>query len=447
MKIVILAGGKGARLWPVSRRTFPKQFLPIKEKTLFRQTVERCLLLESPRNIFISTNQNYSFYVERELKRTKISKKNIIIEPFSKNTGPAVLYALNKIQGKKNELIFICPSDHYIFPDKKFIKDVEKAQKIASLNYIVTFGIKPLSPETGYGYIKAKNSFLKIENERYYQVEKFMEKPCLRKAKDFLRSKNYYWNSGIFLFPYNLIMEEFNRFVFNIGDLANIKPVSFDKAIVEKSNKVATIPATFCWSDVGSWESFYQAQKKDNQENVIIGNVLAHDLKNSLVLGNNRLVVCYGLKNMAVIETDDAVFVSPKKKSQEVKSLVEELERNNKKEAYEGLKKDHPWGSCIALGEGKGYKIKRVIINSKKILRLQSHKLRSEHWVVVKGKAKITINNKKIILKKGESAFVPKQAKHRLENPSGKDVLEIIEVQNGSYLGEDDIVRYEECLE
>lgn len=447
MKIIILAGGKGTRLWPVSRKTFPKQFLPLKDKTLFRQTVDRCLLIEEPKNIFISTNQDYSFYVEKELKGTKISQKNIIIEPFAKNTGPAILFALEKIKNKKNDLVFVCPSDHYIFPPARFVQDIEKAKKIASLNYLVTFGIKPLSPETGYGYIKAREKFSLIEKNKFYQVERFLEKPCLKRAKEFLKSKNYYWNSGMFLFPYNLIMEEFDRnapdLIFNLHDFENINSISFDKAVVEKSNKVATVPVSFAWSDVGSWESFHQTQQKDKKGNVVIGNVLTDQVSDSLVLGSNRLVACFGLKKMTVIETSDAVFVAPKNKSQEVKGLVEELEKNNQKEAYQGLKTDRPWGSYIILEEGVEYKIKRIIVNPKKRLSLQSHKQRSEHWVVIKGKAKVTVADQVIVLKKGESTFIPKKTKHRLENTS-KEPLEIIEVQNGSYLGEDDITRYED---
>ncbi|MGI6340587.1 MAG: sugar phosphate nucleotidyltransferase [Minisyncoccales bacterium] len=446
MKIIILAGGKGTRLWPMSRKTLPKQFLKINNKTLFRKTVDRCLLIEKPENIFISTNKDYSFLAEKELKGTEIKKENIIIEPFSKNTGPAILFAIKELKIRENELILVCPSDHFITPDDEFAKDVKKAEQISSLNNIVTFGIKPLSPETGYGYIETKKSLLKTNKNgvEYYKVENFIEKPNLEKAQKLLESGNYYWNSGIFLFPFKLMMEEFEKHAKNlIDDFEKIEPISIDKAVIEKSNKIVTIPVKFNWSDVGSWNSFYKTQKKDNEGNVLIGNTLARDTKNSLILGNNRLVTCFGLENIAIVETEDVVLVAPKNRSEEVKLLVEDLEKRNKKEVFEGIKTIRPWGSYTIIEEGNGYKIKKIIVDPKKRLSLQAHNHRSEHWVVIQGNAKIILDNEECYLKKGESLFVPKKAKHRLENPH-HSFLEIIEVQNGDYLGEDDIIRYED---
>ncbi len=453
MKIIILAGGKGTRLWPMSRKTFPKQFIPIKGETLFRQTVNRCLMFEEPKNIFISTNQDYFSHVEENLRETGIKKKNIIVEPLPKNTGPAIFFALRKMKNefkvKNDELVFVCPSDHFISPESNFIEDVLKAKEVSSLGYIATFGIKPTSPEVGYGYIGAKKTFLRVgENKmEYYRVEKFVEKPRIDKARLLVKSGRYYWNSGMFLFPLGLMLEEFQKnaqnIVSNINNFNEIESISIDNAVIEKSSRVATVPAKFRWSDIGSWESFHETQEKDKEGNVIIGNVLARDIGNSLVVGSSRLVACFGLKDITIIETGDAVFVAPKNRSQEVKSLVETLEKGNKREASEGLKTNRPWGGYMVLEEGEGYKIKKIVVNPKKRLSLQAHKFRSEHWVVVKGKAKVTINGKEDILKKGESSFVPKKVKHRLENPS-QTPLEIIEVQNGSYLGEDDIVRFED---
>ncbi len=428
MKIIILAGGKGTRLWPMSRKTSPKQFLKLNNKTLFKKTLERCLLLEKPENIFVSTNKDYSFLVQKEFKNA-----NLIIEPFSKNTGPAILYALKKLNLKNNELVLVCPSDHFITPDSEFVKSINKAKEIAKSNHIVTFGIKPTSPETGYGYIKIKPD--------QFKVEKFTEKPNLKTAQDFLNKGNYYWNSGIFLFPVNLIMQEFEKYAKDL--LEKTESISIDKAVIEKSDKIAMLPATFNWSDVGSWNSFYKTQAKDKNNNTILGNTILHNTKDSLILGNSRLVACVGLKNITVIETEDAVLVANKDDSEEVKQIVENLEKQNKREAYEGVRTLRPWGSYEIIGEGKDYKVKKIIVEPKKRLSLQSHNHRSENWVVIQGKAKITLNNNEYILKKGEAFFIPKKARHRLEN-IGDILLKVIEVQNGDYLGEDDITRYED---
>lgn len=428
MKIIILAGGKGTRLWPMSRKTSPKQFLKLNNKTLFKKTLERCLLLEKPENIFVSTNKDYSFLVQKEFKNA-----NLIIEPFSKNTGPAILYALKKLNLKNNELVLVCPSDHFITPDSEFVKSINKAKEIAKSNHIVTFGIKPTSPETGYGYIKIKPN--------QFKVQKFTEKPNLKTAQDFLNKGNYYWNSGIFLFPVNLIMQEFEKYAKDL--LEKTESISIDKAVIEKSDKIAMLPATFNWSDVGSWNSFYKTQAKDKNNNTILGNTILHNTKDSLILGNSRLVACVGLKNITVIETEDAVLVANKDDSEEVKQIVENLEKQNKREAYEGVKTLRPWGSYEIIGEGKDYKVKKIIVEPKKRLSLQSHNHRSENWVVIQGKAKITLNNNEYILKKGEAFFIPKKARHRLEN-IGDILLKVIEVQNGDYLGEDDITRYED---
>lgn len=428
MKIIILAGGKGTRLWPMSRKTSPKQFLKLNNKTLFKKTLERCLLLEKPENIFVSTNKDYSFLVQKEFKNA-----NLIIEPFSKNTGPAILYALKKLNLKNNELVLVCPSDHFITPDSEFVKSINKAKEIAKSNHIVTFGIKPTSPETGYGYIKIKPD--------QFKVEKFTEKPNLKTAQDFLNKGNYYWNSGIFLFPVNLIMQEFEKYAKDL--LEKTESISIDKAVIEKSDKIAMLPATFNWSDVGSWNSFYKTQAKDKNNNTILGNTILHNTKDSLILGNSRLIACIGLKNITVIETEDAVLVANKDDSEEVKQIVENLEKQNKREAYEGVRTLRPWGSYEIIGEGKDYKVKKIIVEPKKRLSLQSHNHRSENWVVIQGKAKITLNNNEYILKKGEAFFIPKKARHRLEN-IGDVLLKVIEVQNGDYLGEDDITRYED---
>ncbi|MFW6282731.1 MAG: mannose-1-phosphate guanylyltransferase [Minisyncoccales bacterium] len=335
MKIIILAGGRGSRLWPISRKDSPKQFLQLEKKSFFQQTIERSLLIEKPENIFISTNEKYISFVEDEIKNTGIKKENIIVEPFAKNTAPAILFALNKIKEKtkKNELAFVCPSDHYISPKEKFVKAVNKAKKGASLSNIVTFGITPVSPATGYGYIKKEEE--RIEHSECYRVEKFTEKPCLKKAKQFISSDNYLWNSGMFLFPIDLMVKEFkekaSNIYNNINNFEKLESIPIDKAVIEKSNNVATIPVDFKWNDIGCWKSFYQMKEKDQRGNVLKGDVLAYDVENSLVLGENKTIACIGLKNITVIETNDVTFIAPKSRSQEVKKLVKEYESRNKK--------------------------------------------------------------------------------------------------------------------
>lgn len=335
MKIIILAGGRGSRLWPISRKDSPKQFLQLENKSFFQQTIERSLLVEEAENIFISTNERYVSFVENEIKNTGIKKENIIVEPFAKNTGPAILFALNKIkkETKENELVFVCPSDHYISPKEKFVKAVKKAKEGASLANIVTFGVKPTSPATGYGYIKQTKE--KIKNTECYKVEKFTEKPCLKKAKQFIASGNFLWNSGMFLFPIDLMINEFkekaSNIYSNINNFEKLESVPIDKAVIEKSDNVATIPANFTWNDIGCWKSFYQMKEKDNKGNVLKGDVLAHDVENSLVLGGNKTIACIGLKDITVIETNDVTFIAPKNRSQEVKKLVKQYEgRKNK---------------------------------------------------------------------------------------------------------------------
>jgi len=463
MTIVVLAGGKGERLWPLSRKDYPKQFLKISEKSFFQKTIERCLKLTKPENIFVSTGWDYFFHVKKELEGFDIGEKNIIVEPIPKNTAPAIFLCARWMKDilniDENETIFVCPSDHFIKKEDRFTEIVEKVSNIAS-NCIVTFGINPTSPETGYGYIKRGGKLEVAGNKQdVYKVEKFTEKPSKQKAKEYLRNGKYLWNSGMFAFSIKTIMEAFKTYAPDIYEpledvdlknkkllkeaLTNVPSISIDYAIMEKADNVVTIPLDIEWSDIGSWQAFYELYEKDKEGNVVIGDILTRDVKNSLIIGDKRLIACAGLENLLIVGTDDAVLVASKEKAQEVKKIVGTLNKNGRKEALEHKTAYRPWGEYTVLDTGERFRIKKITVNPKESLSLQMHHHRTEHWVVIKGMAKIRIGDKELFIHEGESTFVPKSTLHKLENP-GKVPLEIIEVQNGEYVEEDDIIRFED---
>ncbi len=433
MKIIILAGGKGTRLWPLSRGSFPKQFILLGKESLFEQSLKRALAVEKPENIFISTTDNYYFYVEKSIKKFKIKTKNIIIEPSPKNTGPAILFAIKEIKKRcktKDELILTCPSDHFISPLKNYVKDVKRAKKIATLSYIVTFGIKPIAPETGYGYIGTRIDITK-DNPEYYFVEKFVEKPNFLRAEKFLKAGNYFWNSGIFLFPMELMLENFKKYApeINTVNFSDIKPISIDNAVIEKTDRLVTLIGNFNWSDVGSWDSFHKVQKKDLKGNVLMGNTLIQDVENSLILGNRRLIAGLGLRNITIVETEDVIFVSSKERSQEVRVLVEKLKKKKRKEAEEHMEAPYIWGNYAVLEKKEEREIRKITINTKKTFVSPSVLFNSKNWIIIKGKGRATIGKKEILLEEGKNFYIPKKLDCRIKNIS-KNALEIIEIEN-----------------
>lgn len=463
MKAIILAGGSGTRLWPLSRKNYPKQFLKLNgDRSLLQQTVERLLRALPAEDIIVMTNNEYKFHVLSDFNALSLPiplpASNIILEPVSRNTAPAIAlgikYCMEKLGCREDEIIFISPSDHIIKPLDKFVEYVGIAEDIAKRGYIVTFGIKPERPESGYGYIKAGKSI----GMGGYKAEEFTEKPDSETVKRYLAGGNYFWNSGMFSFSIGTMLREFSKHTPAIKEMLNesfddmiagfseMPDISIDYGVGEKSEKVAILPMDIYWNDIGSWDSLYDVLDKDEMENVKKGDVIAIDTKRSLIIGNKRVVTTIGLEDCLVVETDDAILISRKGEAQKVRDVVNRLKKGNRKEADEHVTTYRPWGSYTVLEEGSRYKIKRIAVNPQERLSLQMHQRRSEHWVVVKGTAKVTIGDREISIHENESAYVPKSTLHRLENPC-KDLLEIIEVQNGEYVGEDDIVRVEDMYE
>ena len=432
MKAVVLAGGSGTRLWPISRRSFPKQFLKIVNNESFLQkTLHRLLGIFLEEDILIVTHADFHHEVVKQLREIKPKLEGqIIIEPESKNTAPAIAWAIRDLPD--DEIILVAPSDHLIAPEAKFCSCILDAKVLALDGKIVTFGVRPTRPETGYGYIKGS---------------KFIEKPTLEKALEYVASGDYFWNSGMFLFTKKTMQSEIKKYCPEVASIfdglafTDAPSVSVDYAVMEKSDKVQMVELPCSWSDVGSWEDIYALLPQDENLNATRGNVVLLDTTNSLVYADKRLVSTIGLDNIVVIETEDAVLVADKNRAQQVRFVVDQLE--GKREAEEHLTVHRPWGSYSVLEEGVRYKIKRIYVRPLQKLSLQMHYHRSEHWVVVSGTARVTIRDEEKLVHEGESIFVPKSSIHRMENP-GKVPLEIIEVQVGEYLGEDDIIRLED---
>ena len=456
MKVIILAGGGGTRLFPLSRACYPKQFLRIgaERRSLFGQTLERFLLLVAPEDIVVVTQEAYFFHVRAELREAGADAAHVLLEPVGRNTAPAIALAMaycrERLGAGADEVLCVSPSDHVIRPAERFAALVKTAAARAARGDIVTLGVTPNAPETGYGYIEAERGDAAVR-----RVARFKEKPTRETAEAYLRAGNYYWNSGMFLFRMDVLRGEFAEFAPELarivsGSMAEAKEnfaalpsISIDYAVAERSKKMAVAPLSgISWNDVGSFDAIAEMMA-DGEGNAFSGDVQAKDCKNTMILGDERLVVGMHLSDLLVVDTPDVLLVARKGESQEIREVVEKLKKEGRRETEENVTMYRPWGKYTTLAEGDGYKVKRIVINPGQSISLQIHYHRSEHWTVISGTGKLTLNEKEIIFRENESTYIPIGTAHRLENP-GKLPLSIIEVQNGKYLGEDDIVRLED---
>lgn len=452
---IILAGGSGSRLWPLSRELYPKQLLNLNsDKSLLQLTYER--LKNCTSEIISVTNTKHSSNIRMQL--SEISNSPVVLsEPVAKNTAPAIVLAAKYIMQKTNSdpVIIAVPSDHLIEDKEKFISTVKKGEKLAEKGYIVTFGIEPSYPETGYGYI---NTSEKIEDG--FKVKAFVEKPDIETAKEYLEAKTYFWNSGIFMFKASTLFEETFKHAPDIAKVSEeidfsetdeipfinfdkMPSISIDYAIMEKSDKIALVKLESDWNDLGSWQSIYDVSKKDENGNVFIGHVLDKSSKNSFVYSSSKLVATIGLEDTVIVETEDAILACKKDRTQDVKQVYETLKQQNDNTHLVHKTVYRPWGFYTVIAQGEGFLTKIIHVNPGQKLSVQSHNFRSEHWVVLSGTAKVVLEGKELILSPGHSVDIPLKAIHSLQNPYEKDI-EIIEVQKGNPLIEEDIIRYED---
>ncbi|MEN8134274.1 MAG: mannose-1-phosphate guanylyltransferase/mannose-6-phosphate isomerase [Thermodesulfobacteriota bacterium] len=464
---IILAGGSGTRLWPLSRKLYPKQLLPLLgDQSLLQQTISRLANFEGIDAPLVICNDEHRFLVAEQLRNVSITPSAILLEPLGRNTAPATaVAAIHALSSKDAPLLLVLPADHLIRNTEAFRGAVLSGVSAAKEGKLVTFGIIPDKAETGYGYIKqgeiARN--LSDGESECFIVENFIEKPNLNLAMEYVENGNYLWNSGMFLFRADSFLEELQQFAPKMVKLCHKAHAtltsdldfqrldkeaftacpadSIDYAVMEKTGKAVVVPVAPGWSDIGSWSALWEVGDKDPENNVTQGDVLTHDTHNSYLYAHHRLLTTVGVKDHVVIETADAVLVAHKNQVQDVKKIVTQLIAEKRTEADLHSQVFRPWGSYESITTGDRFQVKRIIVKPNAILSLQKHHHRAEHWIVVKGTAKITRNKETFILSENESTFIPLGIQHRLENP-GVIPLELIEVQSGSYLGEDDIVRF-----
>lgn len=459
---VVLSGGSGTRLWPLSRKLYPKQFLPLHEnKSLFQSTIERVKDLEHVENLLVICNDEHRFMAAEQMRQTGFEGSEIILEPIGRNTAPAItIAALHAISKTPNAQLLVLPADH-IIADIQAFQAAVTAAKHAAVEMLVTFGVVPTRAETGFGYIKqGKNC-----DKKYFNVDEFVEKPDIETAEKYLTSGDYLWNSGMFLFSAEMYLEEIKKLqpeIFNAcndaytngkKDLDFIRldeesfsrapDISVDYAVMEKTDKAAVVPLDSNWSDVGSWHALWESFDRDQNNNSTHGDIVTEDCSGCYIHANNRLVTAVGIKDQVIIETADAILVAPRDRAQEVKTIVAKLKKQNRSEVDIHPKVYRPWGAYETIDIEDRFQVKRITVYPTQKLSLQMHHHRAEHWIVVKGTAKVTRGEDEFLLSENESTYIPIGTKHRLENP-GMIPLELIEVQSGTYLGEDDIERFED---
>jgi mannose-1-phosphate guanylyltransferase/mannose-6-phosphate isomerase len=461
---LILSGGSGTRLWPVSRKNLPKQFLSLAgDATLFQQTVSRAATLPDVVAPIVIASDDHRFLVADQLLESGAQGATIVLEPAARNTAPAIaLGALSALERSKDALLLVLPADHLIADQAAFSKAVADARPLAEQGWLVTFGIRPDRPETGFGYIQRAEPL----GEHAFRVSQFVEKPDLATAESYLTDGGYDWNSGMFLFQASRYLDELGAVAPEIvtaareayslaaADLDFIRihgesfarspDLSIDYAVMEKTSRAAVVPVSCGWSDIGSWEALWLAADKDASGNHVEGDVIAIDTTGSLIRSHDRhLVATVGLKDVVIVTTPDATLVARRDASQDVKRIVEKLKTDGRGEHSLHRVVHRPWGSYDLLESAPRFQVKRIVVKSGASLSLQMHHHRAEHWIVVSGTAEVTCGDKVFLLSENQSTYIPLGSVHRLRNP-GQVPLELIEVQSGSYLGEDDIVRLDD---
>jgi mannose-1-phosphate guanylyltransferase/mannose-6-phosphate isomerase len=455
---VILSGGSGTRLWPLSRELYPKQLLClVGEQTLLQQAVARLNGLEDVSAPVLVCNEEHRFLVAEQLRDMNVAPADIVLEPVGRNTAPALtLAALAATSGGEDPLLLVMPADHVIRDIAAFHAAVRQATELAEQGRLVTFGIVPQSAETGYGYIRRGQD---------HEVAAFIEKPDAKTAAGYLESGEYLWNSGMFLLRASVWLNELRQQQPKIldacevaltgsrrdGDFRRIAKDAFvlcpndsiDYAVMEKTRRAAVVPLDAGWSDIGAWSALWQVCSQDVNGNVMQGDVVAHDTRNALLIAQHRLLGAVGVEDLIIVETPDAVLVAHKDRAQDVKEIVSRLRQSKRTEHLIHRRVHRPWGSYEGVDSGERFQVKRLVVKPGASLSLQMHHHRAEHWVVVKGTAKVTRGDEVVLLSENQSTYIPIGTRHRLENP-GTIPLEIIEVQSGSYLGEDDIVRFDD---
>jgi mannose-1-phosphate guanylyltransferase/mannose-6-phosphate isomerase len=459
---VILSGGAGTRLWPLSRELYPKQLLALTgSQTMLQETAARLAGIEGARPPIIVCNEAHRFTVAEQIRTLGLGAGAILLEPIGRNTAPAVALAALQAQSMDPDAILIvAPADHVVRDARCFQQSALTAAALAAEGKLVTFGIVAHAPETGYGYIRRGDG-----EGPAFPVAQFIEKPPVDVARQFIASGDYYWNSGMFVFEAGRYLSELARFAPDILeaskaafdaaktdlDFVRIDRPQFEKcrgdsidyAVMEKTHSAVVLPLDAGWSDVGSWSSLFDALPADEEGNVLKGDVLVHDTHDCYVHSTSRLIAAVGLEEHVIVETKDAILVAPKGRVQDVKELVGLLKKSGRSESSLHREVFRPWGSYDSLDAGERFQVKRLSVNPGGVLSLQMHHHRAEHWIVVQGTARITCGEKTFLLSENESTYIPIGATHRIENP-GKVSLHIVEVQSGSYLGEDDIVRFED---